>query len=56
MTALGGLVNHSVEEGVDPELDQIALEVVRNSWIILPAISERKTSGADLVVRVVFER
>ena len=56
VTALGGLVNHSVEEGVDPELDQIALEVVRNSWIVLPAISEGKTAGADLVVRVQFER
>ena len=56
VTALGGLLNHSVEEGVDPELDQIALEVVRNSWIILPAISNGETAGADLVVRVEFER
>ena len=56
VTALGGLVNHSVDEGVDPELDSIALEVVRNSWIILPAISEGKTAGAELVVQVEFKR
>ena len=56
VTAGGGLLDHSVEEGVDPELDQIALEVVRNSWIVLPAIVEGKTAATDLVVRVVFER
>ncbi len=56
VTALGGLINHSVEESVEPELDSIALEVVRNSWIILPAISEGKPAGAELVVRVEFER
>ena len=56
VTPLGGMLNHSVEQGVDPELDAIALEVVRNSWTVLPAISEGKPAGADLVVSVRFER
>ena len=56
VTALGGLINHSVEESVDPELDSIALGVVRNSWVVLPAISDGKPAGAELVVRVEFER
>ena len=56
VTALGGLISHSVEESVDPELDSIALGVVRNSWVVLPAISDGKPAGAELVVRVEFER
>ena len=56
LTALGGLISHSVEESVDPELDSIALGVVRNSWVVLPAISDGKPAGAELVVRVEFER
>ncbi len=56
VTELGGLVKHSIEEGVEPELDQIALEVVRNSWTILPSIAEGNTVRTDLVVRVIFER
>jgi hypothetical protein len=56
VTALGGLISHSVEESVEPELDSIALGVVRNSWVVLPAISDGKPAGAELVVRVEFER
>ncbi len=56
LTHLGGIVNLSVEEGVDPELDQIALDVVRNSWVLLPAVSEGKTTGGEMVVRVLFQR
>ena len=56
VTALGGVVNPEVIGGINPQLDQQALEVVRNSWEFLPAISKGKPVGAELVLQVVFER
>lgn len=56
LTAKGGITNLSVEEGVDPELDQVALEVVRNSWVLLPAVSGGKTIRSAMLVRVQFAR
>lgn len=56
VTPLGGLLNGTIDQGIDPELDQIALEVVRNSWVVLPAISEGETVGTEVVLQVAFER
>ena len=56
LTSLGGIKNPSIEEGLSSELDQIAIEVVENSWVFLPAVSQGKTTGSEIVVRVKFER
>ena len=50
------MINAEVETGIDAKLDSIALEVVRNSWDFLPAISEGEAVAAELVLRVVFRR
>lgn len=56
ITPQGGMINAEVETGIDAKLDSIALEVVRNSWDFLPAISEGEAVAAELVLRVVFRR
>ena len=56
LTAMGGITNLSLEEGVDPELDQLAIEVVRNSWVLLPAVSEGKMIRSEMILRVLFSR
>ncbi len=56
VTAQGGMTDPEIETGLDADLDAIALEVVRNSWSLLPAIAEGKPAGAELVLRVVFQR
>jgi hypothetical protein len=56
ITPQGGMIHSKVETGIDAELDSTALEVVRNSWDFLPAISGGEPVAAELVLRVVFRR
>ncbi len=52
----GGLSKLEVLEGVNPEIDDLATETVRNSWLFLPAISNGEPAGAELTLNVVFDR
>jgi hypothetical protein len=52
----GGMLNAEVSEGVNEELDELALEVVRNSWVLLPAVAGGKPVAVELTLRVVFQR
>lgn len=54
VSAQGALSNLEVLEGVNPELDEQALETVRNSWLFLPAVSNGEPAGAELTLNVVF--
>ncbi len=56
VTQSGGVVEIKVLEGIDPILDQIAVQTVRNSWIFLPAISEGQISSSEVTLEVVFLR
>ena len=56
VTEKGGLTDLEIAKGVNPELDKQALEVVRNSWSILPAVSKGKPAASVLVLRVFFVR
>ncbi len=56
ITALGGILDPRVVDGVQPELDKQAIDTVRNSWEFLPAIADGKTVDSELVLRVVFGR
>ena len=52
----GGLRDIRLEEGVSPKLDEIALETVRNSWVLLPAISNSEIVEAEVTLNIVFRR
>jgi len=52
----GGLHNIRVENGVSPKLDEIAVETVRNSWVLLPAISNNEIVEAEVTLNIVFRR
>lgn len=56
VTRAGGILDAKVDDGINPELDELAVQVVMNSWEILPAISENRPADAELVLRVQFER
>ena len=45
-----------VDEGINPELDKMAVETIRNSWSFLPAIADSETAPSELVLSVVFRR
>lgn len=52
----GGLYNLSVVNGVCPDLDEMAMATVRNSWRFLPAIAGGELREATLTLNVVFQR
>ncbi len=52
----GGIFKPEVVEGINPTLDQLALETVRNSWTFLPAISKGQIADAEVTLNVVFEK
>ena len=45
-----------VVESVNEELDQMALDTVRNSWRFLPAISKGEIVSSELTLNVRFRR
>lgn len=56
ITPSGQVRNVQVVEGVDPDLDRLAVDTVTDSWIFLPAISKSETAGAEIKLQVVFRR
>ena len=52
----GGLTELLVARGVEPRLDDLALQTVQNSWTFLPAISKGEVAAARLTFNVVFRR
>lgn len=56
VTRYGAMQNIEVKQGINKKLDQMAIDTVRNSWKILPAISKGELSDATLTLNVVFAR
>lgn len=52
----GGLSGLQVSQGINPELNQRALDTVVNSWSFLPAISKGEIVDTELIFNVVFKR
>ena len=52
----GGIFNITVKEGINSKLDQLAMDFVRNSWRMLPAISKGKIANSEAVLNVRFRR
>ena len=45
-----------IEQGINPKLNEMALDVINNSWSFLPAISKGKIATAELTLEVTFRR
>ncbi len=56
ITSRGGIQNPTVDRSIHPELDQLAIQVVLNSWQFLPAVAKGKPVGAETVLNVQFLR
>lgn len=54
VSRVGGTSNFEVVDGIDPALDQMAIETVRNSWTFLPAVSENKVVDTEVTLLVTF--
>lgn len=52
----GGLHDVQLVEGITPKLDEIAMETVRNSWELLPAISNNEIVETEVTLNVMFRR
>lgn len=52
----GGLYQFQVAKSPNPEIGELAMETVKNSWRFLPAISKGQVADANLTLRVTFER
>ena len=52
----GDVHNLKVEEGINPKLDQLAIDVISNSWAFLPTISEGKIASVELTLKIIFQR
>lgn len=55
VTKAGALQGLELVQGLEPRLDSLALETVRNSWIFLPAVADNQLANAELKLNVVFE-
>lgn len=56
ISRFGGLRNAEVLEGVDPVLDELALETVQGSWQFLPAVQGTEVADAEVKLNVAFRR
>lgn len=52
----GGLRDARVIAGIDPALDELALETVRSSWQFLPAVQGTEVAEAEVKLNIVFRR
>lgn len=52
----GGVHNVEVVEGIDSELDRMAVQTVTESWDFLPGISKGDLANMELTLNVVFRR
>lgn len=56
VSRVGGTSNFEIVNGVDPTLDRMAMETVRNSWTFLPAISNNRVVDTEITLLVTFIR
>jgi hypothetical protein len=56
ISRFGGLKDTEVLEGINPVLDELALETVRGSWQFLPAVQGTEVADAEVNLNVVFRR
>ena len=56
ITEEGGILDPTIARSIEPELDQLAIQVVLNSWHFLPAVAKGKPVGAETVLNVQFLR
>ena len=56
VTRAGGLYDMKVVQGLNPEVDRVAVQAVSNSWRWLPAVSNDQVVDAQLTVTVRFQR
>ena len=56
ISKFGGLKETSVVKGIDPVLDELALETVRGSWQFLPAVQGTEIAEAEVNLNVSFRR
>ena len=52
----GGIFDLKIVEGIDKQLDSLALDSVQNSWRFLPAISKGKIVVSELILNVLFQK
>ena len=52
----GTVYDLKVVEGIDPELDRLAVDTIGNSWSLLPAISKGETTSVELTLKITFRR
>lgn len=52
----GGVHRVRVMQGINPKLDELAVDTVQNSWTFLPAISKGEIANTQLTLNVVFRR
>jgi hypothetical protein len=50
----GGVYDLKVTQGIDPELDEAAVNMVRHRWRFLPAVSNSEVADATLTLKVRF--
>ncbi len=56
ISKFGGLKDTAVLEGINPVLDELALETVRGSWQFLPAVQGTEVADSEVNLNVVFRR
>jgi len=56
VSQVGGTSNFEVVNGVEPTLDRMAVETVRNSWTFLPAVSNNQVVATEVTLLVTFVR
>ena len=56
ISRFGGLKDTSILKGLDPVLDDLALETVRGSWQFLPAVQGTEIAEAEVKLNVTFRR
>ena len=56
VSRLGNVYDLKVVEGINPKLDQLAMDTVGNSWSFLPAISKGETASVELTLKITFRR
>jgi len=56
ISRFGALKDAEVLEGINPTLDELALETVRGSWQFIPAVQGTEVADAEVKLNVVFRR
>ena len=56
ISRFGGIKDMEVAKGLDPVLDEMAMETVRGSWQFLPAVQGGEVAEAEVKLNIVFRR